>query len=383
MISEAISGIDEKYIIEALKPSGIAYAAGKETDNMNKRKITRPARILLVAAALAMVLGIGVGAAYVTDFFGFRALIMEDKLSADDPAQKVVSLTQPQGSPENMDAAIAEKLSINEQAWAEWREYKTTSLDITEEPEAFKNVPEGTCRMEVEESAEGYTAQYYDENDELIKEAPMSAEEYEAMRAYDETMASGGIAGYDFNYNVGTNEEAEKLEEIAAKYGLKLRGEHQIALSSETMGLEGEGYYTNAQLCEMTADMGNGGNIFNEVPVGFDKVYWFDEGSFCVSFYAILPSSGEEVTCYSYNSMYGTLSSGNEVVSEVKEEEFTSREYTTSDGTVLTILENGSEAYIYAFLENSFFAQRIGTANMTAEDVNCVADMINYSLIGK
>lgn len=386
MISEALGGIDGKYIREALDaaPSGMAYAPGKETDNMNKRKITRPARILLIAAVLAMVLAMGVGA-YAADIFGFRALIAEGRMSYDEPSEKVVSLTQPQDSPEELGNAVSERLAASEAAWVEWSEYKTVSSFDLSEPEVFKNTPEGTSRMEVTASSDGsYTARYYDGDGELLKETAMSAEEYEAMRAYDDVVARGGIEGYDFNYNVCSSEEAAKLEEIAAKYGLALRREMNLAWSSETTGQSGEDFYTNEELTELTAtEMGNSGNIFNEVPVGFDKVYWFDEGSFCVSYYVALPSSGEQVTCYGYNSMYGTLSSGDEVITTVNEENFTSREYTAADGTVLTIMENGSEAFIYAFLENSFYAQHIGSGDMTVEDVNCVADMINYSLIGK
>ncbi len=62
MIGEALGCLDEKYIIEALELSGRAYAHGKETENMNGRKITKPARILLIAAVLALALGITAGA---------------------------------------------------------------------------------------------------------------------------------------------------------------------------------------------------------------------------------------------------------------------------------------------------------------------------------
>ena len=69
---------------------------------------------------------------------------------------------------------------------------------------------------------------------------------------------------------------------------------------------------------------------------------------------------------------------------EIDKAEYNSREYTTADGTVLSVLENGTEAYLYVFLENAFFAQHIyaqdGSA-ITQEDVNYVADYLNYSLI--
>ena len=159
----------------------------------------------------------------------------------------------------------------------------------------------------------------------------------------------------------------------------------QSALSSETGGISGAGFLTNQQLAEKTAEMGCAGNIFYETPVGFDKVYWFGEGTFCVSYYVDLPSSGERVTCYGYNSMYSTLSSGYEVVApELNLDSFSEYSHTAPDGTELNILFNGRKAYIYVYLENSFFAMHIRSENgMTEEDVNYIADTLNYSLIGQ
>ncbi len=61
MISEALGGIDEKYVVEALNLSGKAAMAGKE-NNMNRKSISKGSRILLIAAVLAMALGITAGA---------------------------------------------------------------------------------------------------------------------------------------------------------------------------------------------------------------------------------------------------------------------------------------------------------------------------------
>lgn len=98
-----------------------------------------------------------------------------------------------------------------------------------------------------------------------------------------------------------------------------------------------------------------------------------------------LPSSGERVTCYGYNSMYSTLSSGKEVINwEEDIDSFAQRSHTTPDGTELTILSNGINAYIYVYLENSFFAMHIRSEKgITEEDVNYIADGLNYSLIGQ
>ena len=101
-------------------------------------------------------------------------------------------------------------------------------------------------------------------------------------------MQARGYDGYDWNYRIRTAADAMKLEEIAARYGLALRGPMTVVYSRETaaeLGMTATGnlYYTNAEIAEFSASkMGCAGNIFNAVPAGFDKAYWFDEGTFCV-----------------------------------------------------------------------------------------------------
>lgn len=354
-----------------------------EVMQMKKHTVPRTRRLLVLAAALTLLIVLG-ATAYATDFFGFRALEM-GRASIDDPMDAVISLTQPQDTPEEPASTAKDALEANEAAWAEWCAYKASLTDALRIPAAYENTPKGTAQMTTDKNADGsFTLTYYDENGAVLETSVISAEEHAAMLDFDRLMVEGGIPGYDFNYNVCTAEEAAKLEEIAAKYGLRLRGEVNLAWSSDTMGHTGEGYYTNVELADMTAGtMGNSGSIFTETPVGFDKVYWFDEGTFCISYYIELPSSGKRVTCYGYNSMYSTLSSGNEVITTAKTDGFSTREYISADGTALTILENGTEAFIYAFLEDSFFAEHIGSADMTTEDINYIADYLIYSNIGR
>ena len=107
-----------------------------------------------------------------------------------------------------------------------------------------------------------------------------------------------------------------------------------------------------------------------------------------MSYYFDLLSTGERVLCYGYNSMYGTLSSGADVVSAEDDlTTFTTRLYKTHDGTEVTISSNGESAYVYVYLENSFFAEHIFGleygVELTDADINAIADMIVYSCIGK
>ena len=66
---------------------------------------------------------------------------------------------------------------------------------------------------------------------------------------------------------------------------------------------------------------------------------------------------------------------------------FNARSHTAPDGTELTILSNGQEAYIYAWLENSFFAEHVNggliEVELTDEALDDIADMLIYSRIGK
>ena len=344
--------LNEEFIEEALlsceQPVSAAPQYEKET-NMNHKVKKTSKRLLTVAVAAAMVMALAISgfAAYV---LGFDALLRPTQTEFDGNTYSEVSLTQPQDwDAAKLSASVVEKLENNKAAWAEWATYKDNHSSIP------------------------------------IKNLIITAEEYEYMNEYNEIMVKG-YGNYDFNYGVNSAEEELKLEEIASKYGLKLRGNQNAAFSSETTGQSGSQFLTNAQLAAKTVEIGCRENLFTETPVGFDKMYWFDEGTFCVSYYVNLPSNGKQVTCYGYNSCYGTLSSGAEVYNwEVDANGFESRQYMTADGTEVTILSDGTSAYIYVYLEDSFFVEHIygvDKCDITDDDLNYIADYLRYSVIG-
>ena len=337
-------------------------------------------RIISIAAAIAVFLALGI-VAYAADLFGLRALLRPDNA---DIEYSELSLSQPQAVPENLNPVIAEKVNNSCAAWAEWLQWNAEQDFAEPIPPAFLEYePESMYGFEVKANGDGTGKVIYSAKDgTVLEEKLLTADEYSEYEAF--MRITLGDSKYDTVYNVYSDEGVAKLEEIAGKYGLALRGKAQVWWSSETAGQTGDTFLTNAQLAAKTAEFGNGGNIFRQTPDGFDKVYWFNEGSFAVSYYVKLPS-GERVNCYGYNSMYSTLSSGTEVVNwESDLSGFSERAYTTADGTEVTILSNGSSAYIYVYLENSFFAEHInGTSSLSDADLNAVADMINYSLISK
>lgn len=312
-----------------LRASGGVLAEVFEMTTRKERRAPRAARRLLVialAAALALALA---AAAYAADLFGIRALLV--------PGEDRLSLTQLQAVPEDLPPEIYAKAKNLRDAWAEWTSWR----------------------------------------DEYI-------EKYEPK-------GSAGC-GYDVGYGVRDETMGKMLEQIAAEHGLVLQGGVRagyvnVAWSSDTTGITGEGFYTNEELAELTASFAGSGSIFAVTPVGFDKVYWFPEGNFCVSWYYELPG-GEWVSCYGCNSRYDVLTNGGEVgAAMVDAPAFTARSRTAPDGTELTILSNGQEAYIYAWLENSFFAEHVNggliEVELTDEALDDIADMLIYSRIGK
>lgn len=374
--------VDDELLAQALAPVKSRKAQGKPGKKLY--------RTLLIAAVIASFM---VTAAFAAGLLDFRALLLEDTVEWDGQELSQISLTQPQAVPEETESAgtqenalkdtegLEEKLAASKAAWAEWQDYRYNGIDL---PEAFSFVKEKSCGLEFTENDDGsVTVEIIDNGESEF--VTVSAEEYEQFEAWANRQSGSSYGDYDFNYQVYSQEDADKLEEIAAKYGLKLRKSQQLMWSSETTGMSGDKFLTNQQLAEKTSEMGCSGNIFYETPVGFDKVYWFDEGTFCVSYYVDLPSSGERVTCYGYNSMYSTLSSGKEVINwEEDIDSFAQRSHTAPDGTELTILSNGINAYIYVYLENSFFAMHIRSEKgITEEDVNYIADGLNYSLMGQ
>lgn len=384
--------LNEDFIEEALlsyeQPVSAAPFEKETTMNHKVKRLSKRMLLAAVVAAMVMALAIGGVAAYV---LGMDALLRPDRTEFEGTVYDEISLTQPQKWDETrLDAAIVEKLENNKAAWAEWETYKAGDEAKMAEPRAYAESPEGTNGFECVENEDGsYTVQYWQYDEHFvpvpIKNIIITAEEYAYMLAYSETKATV-YGDYDFKYNVDNEADLKKLEEIAAKYGMKLRGNQNAAFSSESSGKTGAQFFSNAQLAAKTAEIGCRENLFTETPVGFDKVYWFDEGTFCVSYYVNLPSSGKQVTCYGYNSRYATLSSGEEVYNwEVDASGFVSRQYVTADGTEVTILSNGTTAYIYVYLEDSFFVEHIygmDKCNITDDDLNYIADYLKYSVIG-
>ena len=60
------------------------------------------------------------------------------------------------------------------------------------------------------------------------------------------------------------------------------------------------------------------------------------------------------------------------------------RTHTAPDGTELTVLQGENEAFLYVYLNNSFFEEHITCESpLTDADVDYTADALVYSNIGR
>ena len=102
-----------------------------------------------------------------------------------------------------------------------------------------------------------------------------------------------------------------------------------------------------------------------------------------MSFY--LDASGRRLNCYGYNSVYTTLSSGREVLTRIQDPaKLQTRTHTAPDGTELTVLQGEKEAFLYVYLNDSFFEEHITCDSPLSDaDVDLAADALIYANIGR
>lgn len=418
LISKALGDINERHISGTM-----SYCPEKEKSapgGSAVKSYRAVRRVLVLAAIIVLLLALG-AVAYANGWLGLKPLVVTYTVSppgAPEEEREMISLSGPQAVPETEISsdevkAINKLAEKNRQAWAEFQEaqrncpcameYEELSI-LIDEPE----LPVGAKYESVDNGDGTITLNYYvlpddfdfykfdrDTGPEYIfdhsKEVPK--EKYER---YMELIAARGRynGGYDFHYGLHCDNEKAMLEEVAAKYGLYIRpNSNRLVWSSETTGLSGPDFYTNQELAEMTAQF-NKGNIFYETPSGFDKLYWYDDGTYGVSYYFRSPASGRELCVYSYNAVYTTLSTGTEVTSNLYGgESYSTITHTCPDGTKLEVCYSDEDAYFYVYLEDSFFSGHIvvhayaddydGSRTLTEEEICSALDSLNYSMIGR
>lgn len=389
----ALNGADDAFLEETALKLGYIKDKNERTVHMKCKQKHSSRRFLSMLIAATLLLSLGI-AAYATELFGIRALLIKDgemPPAITGEGGGIISITQPQDVPEDIDSSINEKIENSAKAWAEWEAYNKTH-DLTR-PEVCIE-PEGCDLADYVENGDGtYTVIFYDAvlslddagnvidvKYEEMERRFVTAEEYEQEMEHM-LMGSQSYPGYDFNYNVTSAETAAKLEEIAGKYGLNLR--HESTVMYENFG-DFTDFNTfdevNAKVNEICTD---GNDFFHVLPTGFEKFYYFDEGTFAVSFFTGEDKTNMGTSCYLYNSPYSTLSSGYEIVGMVKDiDAMSSYTHTSPDGTELTVVHSGAEMYAYVYLENSFVTMSFHqTEGLSTDEINSIIDMVNFSAI--
>lgn len=389
----ALNGAEDAFLEETARKLGYNSGITERIVPMTNYPKRASRRFISILIAACLILSLGV-VAYAADIFGIRALLIESDTLVPPTGEDsgYVSITQPQDVPEEMSAEIKEKIENSTKAWAEWDAWRRENGIC--QPEVFV-APEGCDIADYIENDDGtYTVIFYDavlSHDDTGKVVDVqyvemerrtaTAEEYEQDMLFAETMAKG-FSGYDFNYHVESQQMADRLEEIAAKYGLELR--RTATRLYQNFG-EQTDFLSREELTDRVNQVCAGGKSFFRVePTGYDKFYYFDEGTFAVSFYTTEDFTNTGTYCYVYNSPYATLSSGYEIIDQVDNiGAMSTYVHTGPDGTELTVLHNGADMFAYVYLENSFVTLTIHQpAGLSPEEINSIIDMVNLSAIG-
>lgn len=314
-------------------------------------------------------------------------------------------------------AAPPHEVDETMEAFSEWRSYKEEKLDayyreklpnlgsflLGEQDADFSG-------FDVEDNGDGtytFTKSYLEKDTEGGTEIDINGNHVPAYKevldpttsvtvdqaekeAFDEEMLRmaklGGYGDYHHIYGVADAQEAEKLEELAAEYGLILRSGKDTKYAGDDSD---EGL--NRSLGQAVGS----GDIYRQAPE-FDHYSTFQSGSFQSA--ANIPlGDGRRLSTYLCSTAYNEMVDGREVGGfTVREDEpMSTRSYTAADGTELTISQNGSQAIVYAYLDKSYITMTMEINScrspgvqetdfsLDEETANYAADFINYKNIGK
>lgn len=380
-------------------------------------------RTLLIAAVIASFMTV---TALASEFYGFKSLVREER-------EQLMAQEQPDGSLDSSTVTVydigqtrpyegpdwaMEWVDKAREAFGEWRSYKAEKLEAYYR-EKLPNLKDiltisdnggpGYDGIDVQDNGDGtytFTLWRYEEDPdklapdifgnmapaykEVLDPATSVTVDQAEKDAYDAEMLRlaqlGGYGDYHYIYGVADAEEAEKLEELAAEYGLSLR-------SGQVTKYAGDD--SDEGLNQSLGQAVGSGDIYREAPE-FDHYSTFQSGSF-QSAANITLSDGRRLSTYLCSTAYGEMVDGWELGGfTVREDEpMSTRSYTAADGTELTISQNSSQAIVYAYLDksyitmtmeiNSYRSPGVPETNFSLDEaaVNYAADFINYKNIGK
>lgn len=283
------------------------------------------ARTIILSAALAVILSVGVGALnrYV---FGLRDLVLRDAPG-----------TVPAG--EALDSSPEEPLGVPNGGTGPRRSLDLISLA------GFCGTPEYFAAQEWKRFQDGY-----DTDHEILNRI------------------GNGPTGLDSRYDayfVYTREMADALDAIAEKYGLAL---HEYTEQD---------WFTMEELF----DAAGGPFLAENTPVYGG--YLFRDGTFQCDGAGVLPGYGE-LDYQLRRTMKGVL---DEVGLNIRDaEEYEQWNYQTACGETVLLALGPAKALILADLPNSFVAVNVlagASYGLTAENLEALADGIDFEVLGR
>jgi len=335
--------------------------------------------ILAIAAVAVLVLALSV-AAYAVGLFGLNGLLKKESVGetkiwrvenqqpvAETPPQAgEVTMTQPQDGPEQYMA----KADNVRAAWAEWTAYR----DESEEQMPWLQPGE---TMISDDQGNNYA-----KNKETGAERLLEISDDELRAYYEAHEQTIKDLGYDYRYGVATEEMAQKLEEIAGKYGLRLRkGEPEIRWSNELTSVDGDPRFLAPEEFPalMAAELGRG-SVLAAAPVHVDKLYWYSTGTFAfnMSFAEDAPYIYGHFTCWDDMMTEMEFTKLIEDVSAVAE-----RSHTAPDGTEFSVITDAEECIFYTYLERGFFTASFSVTGMSDTEIDALIDTFICSNMGK
>ena len=144
----AMNDIDDLHLESARQMLGYSTKAKRKSGGSAKKII----RIFVLAAALT---GLITAGAYAAGFLGSKAIVIPE--SQTESGEALVSITQPQAVPEEMNSEIHAKVENARNAWEEWRTWRETSPDLPHEPTVFKPPKGASISNYVENEGGSYT----------------------------------------------------------------------------------------------------------------------------------------------------------------------------------------------------------------------------------
>lgn len=172
-------------------------------------------------------------------------------------------------------------------------------------------------------------------------------------------------------YGAFSQEDFDKLDEICAKYGLKLHGRQN---------------YSDGEIYELYNAVGCGNVLKEEAKHEYEDGYWYENGSFKIEGSVILPENTEHPVDYQLvRYVKGHVAIG-AYLNIGDGEDYEQWEYTTSDGTSVVLLHSEEKDIVIANLENSLVYINVldfsdESERNPAVNLEAFADTFDFSVI--